>query len=406
MKLRLSVIAGPDAGRSFLLNPGQNLVVGRGEKSEARLGDPSVSRVHFQIGNDGETVVIADQGSSSGTFVDGTKVDNAQVKIGAVIQAGDTRMRLEHEALTEQTMAPTSQPETGESKPLPQLIGTKLGPYMLNEIIGKGNSGMVFKAYDAEKDRTAAVKVLTPQFTANDEQRQRFVRAMKTMLPVKDARIVNLFNAGKNGPYCWAAMEYIEGENLSQLIERTGIEGMIEWQKVWRVAVDVAQALHKGHEHKIVHRNVTPTNILRRESDQTCLLGDFMLAKALEGTLAQQVTQPGQILGDIPYLAPERTMADAAVDTRSDLYGLGATCYALLTGRPPVSGDSLTEMIQNVRDQQPKPPKKYQLSVNELFQDVVMTLIAKDPADRFQTPSDLIKELAKIGKFNNLDLGF
>ena len=181
---------------------------------------------------------------------------------------------------------------------------------------------------------------------------------------------------------------------------------MLDWKKVWRVAVDVGRALNKGFEHKIVHRNVTPTNIIRRKSDEACLLGDFMLAKALEGTLAQQVTQPGQILGDIPYLAPERTKADAEVDTRSDMYGLGATCYALLTGRPPVSGNTLTEMISNVREEMPEPPKNYQLSVNELFQDVVMGLLAKNPADRMESPTKLIKELLRIGKYNNLDAGF
>lgn len=406
MKLRLTVIAGPDAGRTFSLDPGQTLVVGRGEKSAARLSDPSVSRVHFEIGNDGGDVLVADRGSSSGTFVDGKQVDKSKMKIGSMIQAGDTRFRLEEQATTERTVAPANRPDTSEAKPLAQLVGTELGPYKLLEIIGKGNSGLLFKAHDAEKDRIAAVKVLTPQFTDNDEQRQRFVRAMKTMLPIKNDRIINLFNAGKNGPYCWAAMEYIEGENLSQLIERTGIDGMLDWKKVWLAAVDVARALNTGYEHKIIHRNVTPTNILRRKRDDACLLGDFMLAKALEGTLAQQVTQPGQILGDIPYMAPERTLADAEVDTRSDMYGLGATCYALLTGRPPVSGDSLTEMIKNVREETPEPPKKFQLSVNDLFQDIVMSLIEKNPADRIQTPSDLIKELVRIGKYRGLDPGF
>jgi serine/threonine protein kinase len=406
MKLRLSVIAGPDAGRSFSLDPGQTIVVGRGEQSEARLGDPSVSRVHFEIGNDGESILVADRGSSSGTFVDGKQIQKSQIVVGGVIQAGDTRLRIEQDGVTEQTMAPAARRASGESKPLPELLGTELGPYQLNEIIGKGNSGMVFKAFDAEKNRVAAVKVLTPQFTADDEQRMRFVRAMKTMLPVKDDRIVRLYNAGKNGPYCWAAMEFIEGENLSQLIDRIGIEGMLDWKKVWRVAVDIARALQAGYEHKIIHRNVTPINILRRKSDEACLLGDFMLAKALEGTLAQQVTQPGQILGDIPYLAPERTHSDAEVDTRSDMYGLGATCYALLTGRPPISGSTLTEMVNNVRNEQPEPPKRYQLAVNDLFQDVVMSLLAKNPADRFETPAKLIKELLRIGKFNNLDAGF
>ena len=172
--------------------------------------------------------------------------------------------------------------------------------------------------------------------------------------------------------------------------------------RVWNVAIDMAHALNTAHENKIVHRNVTPKNILRRDSDKACLLGDLMLAKALEGTLALDVTSPGQILGELNYLAPERTRGDAELDIRSDLYGLGATCYALLTGRPPVSGSSIVDVIKNVRDQKPEPPKKFQLSVNELFQDLIMTLVEKDPDARVQTPAKLISELLRIGKFNGL----
>ena len=94
------------------------------------------------------------------------------------------------------------------------------------------------------------------------------------------------------------------------------------------------------------------------------------------------------------------------IDTRSDIYGLGATCYALLTGRPPISGGNMMEMLKNVRDEVPEPPKKYQLSVNEMFQDLVMTMISKDPQDRYEDPSTLIAELLRIGRFNNLDPGF
>ena len=406
MKLRLTVIAGPDAGRTFGMESGQTLTVGRGEKSDFRLGDPSVSRVHFQLKIADQTVLIADQGSSSGTLVDGKNVDSVEIPIGTVIQIGDTRLRVDSDGSPDKTVVPAGRTPIAEVKPLFQLIGTELGPYKLTEIIGKGKSGMVFKAFDAEKNRDAAVKVLTPQFTANDEQRQRFVRAMKTMLPIKDPRIVRLYNAGINGPYCWSAMEYIEGENLAQLIERIGIDGMLDWKKVWRVAVDIAVALKTGFENSVVHRNVTPTNIIRRSSDEMCLLGDFMFAKALQGTLAQQVTQPGEILGDLAYLAPERTRADAILDTRSDIYGLGATCYALLTGRPPAAGSAMTEIIHNVREVVPPPPKSFQLSVDELFQGVVMKMLAKDPGGRFETPDQLIKELLRVGKFKNLDPKF
>lgn len=399
MKLVLDVIAGPDKGQSFEMPVDQTLVFGRGVQTDIRVNDPAVSRTHFEASNQGSELLIADRGSSSGLFVDGKKIDTANVAVGSIIQFGNTKLKVSSDVATINTGAPARDTEV---KPLTQMVGEKLGPYQLESVIGSGASGLVFKALDEEKKRVAAVKVLSPAFTSTDEQRQRFVRAMKTMLPIRSPRILRLYNAGKKGPYCWAAMEYVEGENLSDRIERIGIDGMLEWQEVWRVAVDVAQALNTAHEHKIVHRNVTPKNILRRSSDKVCLLGDLMLAKALEGTMARDVTSPGQILGDLSYLAPERTQADSTIDIRSDLYGLGATCYALLAGRPPASGTSMVEIIKNVREEKPEPPKTFQLSVNELFQDQIMTLIEKDPADRFETPAKLIAELLRIGKYNNL----
>ena len=407
MKVRLNVVSGPAKGRFFDVDDSQALVIGRGEQSDTQINDPSVSRVHCEVRVEANQIFLVDKGSSSGTIVDGQSVDETTLRKGSLVRIGDTEIRVagpDDEAVTQVVPSAAEVPVSSHS--LPQLVGSELGPYVLEEIIGSGNSGMVFRGSEREKGRVAAIKVLSPSYTSNDEQRQRFVRAMKTMLPVRSDRIIRLFNAGKTGAYCWAAMEFIEGENLAEEIERIGIEGMLDWRKVWRVAVDIGQALNDAYSSKIIHRNVTPMNIIRRKSDETCLLGDLMLAKALEGTLAQQVTQPGQIIGDIPYLAPERTRSDATVDTRSDMYGLGATCYALLTGTPPISGDGLTELVTNVRSEVPKPPKTYQLAVDDLFQDVVMQLLAKDPDDRFATPAELLKELLKIGKFSNLDPGF
>ena len=402
MSMQLKVISGPDAGRAFDIGPGETLIVGRGEKSDTRINDPSVSRVHCELVAKEKSFYVKDLGSSTGTFVGDRQVEMETISVGDTIRVGDSELQL-LAIDSDKTMPPNFIEKATQVKPLSELVGTAFGPYQLDKVIARGNSGMLFKATDSEKNRDAAVKVLSPQFTSTEEQRQRFVRAMKTMLPVKDDRIIKLFGAGKNGPYCWSAMEFVDGDDLETEIENIGINGMMDWKEVWSVAVDIARALQAGFEHKIIHRNVTPKNIIRRKGDRVCLLGDFMLAKAMEGTLAQQLTSPGQILGDIPYLAPEHTKADANVDTRSDLYGLGATCYALLTGRAPVAGDTMTEMISNARDVMPDPPKKFQLSVDDLFQDVVLKLLAKNPDNRFATPADLMQDLLKIGKFNNLD---
>jgi serine/threonine protein kinase len=404
MSYRLFVVSGPDQGKSFDIEKERVNVVGRGDATTIRLSDPAISRVHAEIKISEAGVVLTDKGSSSGTFVDGQRIETNPIKEGQKIRIGDSELRIDVSGANAKTINTTGK-KAPEAIPLPKLVGQTIGPYKIGEIIGKGNSGMVFKAKDSETGEAVAIKILSPAFTATDEQRQRFVRAMKTMLPIKGDHIVRLIKAGKNGVYCWAAMEHIEGEDIATLIQKIGIEGMLDWKMVWRVAVDIAQALNTGHHHhQVIHRNVTPRNILRRSVDKACLLGDFMLAKALQGSLARQVTQPGQMLGELPYMAPERTKMDAEVDTRSDLYGLGATCYALLTGRPPAGGDTMTEIIESVRNVVPEQPKKFQLSIDELFQGIVMKLIAKDPSERYQTPNELLKELERVGKFNNLSI--
>jgi serine/threonine protein kinase len=384
------------------------IVIGRGQASNTQINDPRMSRIHCQVQVDGGKTWLLDNGSSSGTLVGGEKITRHELKPGEVFQVGDTQIRFQLENHQEaSTLAgdsifgrPKPQPAV---MPLKDLVGTPLAHYRLDAIIAPGESGMIFKAWDTEKNRIAAVKVLTPDLSHQEEQKERFVRAMRTMIDVRHPHLVQLYHAGKCGPYCWAAMELVEGEDLTKVIQRIGIEGMLDWREVYRVAVHVGRALHEAHQRKIIHRNVTPANILRRHKDKVCLLGDLMLAKALEGSLARQVTQPGQLIGDVPYLSPERTRDQIAVDHRSDIYGLGATLYALLTGRPPFESHSLPELIRMVRQAEPRQPKEYQLSINDKFQDLVLQMIAKRPEDRFQTPAALLRDLERIGRYNNLE---
>jgi serine/threonine protein kinase len=406
MQRELIVVAGPDAGRSFSLEDGQRLTIGRGQASDTQLNDPRVSRVHCQVSIDGGKTLLLDSGSSSGSFVAGEKIVQYELKPGDVFQIGDSQIRYQldrpHEVSTIAGDTAFGRPKPKPTiPPLKELVGEKLHNYRLDAIISSSATGMVFKAHDVKHDLVAAVKVLTPDIAHSDEQKERFVRAMKTMLPIQHPNLVRIYNAGKTGPHCWAAMEFVDGESLTDVIDRIGIEGMLDWREVWRIAVHIGRALAEAHEHKIIHRNVTPTNILRRHTDKVCLLGDLMLVKALEGTLAKQVTQPGQLIGDVPYMSPERTR-DSGADCRSDIYGLGATLYALLTGRPPFESSSLPDLIRMVRECEPVKPKKYQLSIDDLFQDLVMRMTAKRPEDRQQTPRELLRDLSRIGKYNGL----
>jgi serine/threonine protein kinase len=179
---------------------------------------------------------------------------------------------------------------------------------------------------------------------------------------------------------------------------------MLDWRNALRVAVHIGRALDFARQHQIVHRNITPQNVLVQSSDKLTKLGDLMLAKALEGSLAQQITRPGELLGEVHYMSPERTRSDAEIDSRSDIYSLGALVYALLTGRPPFEGATLIETISKIRQAEPVKPKKYQLSIPDLFEGAVLRMLAKRPADRFQTAASLLTDLERVAKFQGMTL--
>jgi eukaryotic-like serine/threonine-protein kinase len=220
------------------------------------------------------------------------------------------------------------------------------------------------------------------------------------MYTLRHPHIITLHQAGKTGPYLWFAMDLIEGESLTQVIDRIGVANMLDWRYALRVALHLGEALQFAHERHIIHRNITPQNVMVRSADKCTLLGDLALAKALEGALAQQITRPGEVLGDVRYMSPERLAGVEPVDERSDIYSLGAMLYALLTGRPPFAGSSIIETISLVRTAAPVPPKKYQMSVSDLFEGVVLKMLAKRPEERYSSAAGLLTHLQRVAKFH------
>ncbi|HVS35618.1 MAG TPA: FHA domain-containing serine/threonine-protein kinase [Gemmataceae bacterium] len=407
MSLQLLAIAGPDAGKAFILHPGPDLMLGRSGTAYYQVSDASVSRNHCQLLREGDRVTVIDHGSSSGTHVNGQKVSRRVLVLGDVLQVGDTRLRLQvgeyaldvalaHAA----NPAPAAKPATGADQ-LAALTGQKISHYDVGPVLGRGRSGVVFRATDVNANRAVALKVLLPEFARDEESMQRFVRAMKTVLPLRHPNLVTLYGAGKTGPHCWTAMELVEGESMTQVIQRIGVAGMLDWRYGYRMAVHIARALEYAHSNSIIHRNVAPNSILWETAGKTAKLGDLMFAKALEGNLAQQITRPGEIVGEVAFMSPERTRAEAEVDERSDLYGLGATLYALLAGRPPFEG-GLIEMIARIRQTEPVKPTQFQKTIPHRLEEAVLKLMAKDSAQRYPSAKALLADLDRIGKMHSV----
>jgi serine/threonine protein kinase len=398
------VIAGPDQGLTVTIRPGAGNLLGRHADAAYTLKDPRVSRFHCEVQLEGGRVTVIDQGGSGGTLVNGVKIAKLDLKNGDVVQVGETQLRFQAgvssagETLKGRATA-NAEYDPKATEQVAELSGRDLAHFRLGAVLGKGVSSVVFQATDTADGKQVALKVMQPAFARHEEEMQRFVRAVKTMLPLRHPNLVTLYGAGKSGPYCWVAMELVEGESLTQVIARIGVAGMLDWKRAFRAALHVGRALDYAHAQGIIHRDIAPANILERAEDKSVKLGDLMLAKALEGALAAPVTKPGDVVGDLNYMSPERTRgAGEPVDGRSDLFSLGATCYALLTGKPPFAGRTLVETITRIRTAEPVAPRTFQIGIPSSFEGAILKLLAKLPEDRYPNAGELVKDLERIGR--------
>lgn len=429
MQLQIHVSDGPDRGKRFVIDSGHELLVGRGLQSQTQLTDPSVSRKHCRIHFQAGRATLVDCGSGTGTLLNGSNIVEALLTPGDRITVGDSVLTVAipvgdndrtlaprrnsvlaaSAAVVAMGAAPKVVTELNGKRNLSHLLGSTLHKFRLATTHVRGNTGTIFRAQHVETEQLVAVKVLWPDITASEEQRHRFVRAMKTMRAIKHPHIVRILTAGitelgaTGENFCWFAMEFVDGFSLKQLVKRDGTAGMLDWEHAFRIAVQMARALEVAFEQSIVHRNITPENILVPRQSPHAKLADLMLAKALDGALGEQITRQGELLGDVVYMSPERTRGED-IDHRADMYSLGATLYFAITGQAPFESASLPELIGRIQDEEPLPPKTFQLSVNDAFQEVVLRLLAKSPTNRFEHPTKLLAELTRIGKFAGIEV--
>ncbi len=419
--IHLSIISGPDVGAIFVVTPQKRLRVGRGAECELTLHDPSVSRLQFEICFENGRPVLVDPGSRWGTLVNGAKTVRHELRPEDRISVGDTDLRwIPVSDPSASTIAPIRPPalisaeDSSSSSPLERpaaarpvfrrtldpstLVGQTFTSYQVQFVEAKARTGVVFRALDRDSQAVVALKLFWPELMTTSQAMGRFLRTIETMGPYRHSHLVALYDAGVTDGLCWTASEFVIGESVKQMISHVGVAGMLDWRRVLRIAMDVAHALEFAASHQVVHRNITPTNILVRRSDGVAKLGDLMLAKALDSLGLGTVTRAGEIIGDLPYLSPEQTLGERT-DARSDLYSLGATLYALLTGRPPCEGLTTAETALQIQRQRPDPPTKYHLAIPALFEGIVMRLLSKRPEDRFVDATQLLKELGRAEKY-------
>ncbi len=418
----LTVTTGPDAGRSCRLEPEAVLLVGRGPECTFRLSDPGVSRLHCRLIADVDGVRIEDADSRYGTLVNRHMVSIQVLQPGDVIAVGDTEMRFECEEPTAETVPPqalsAAAPEwfpdesvtyDAADHPLAcpsrsdvdELLGSTFVRFQIETLLARTASGVVYRAIDPLHQRPVALKVYWPALFTDDRAMSRFLRSMRAMVPLQHAHLVNLYAAGRSGGLCFTACEFIEGETAGEMIDRIGIAGMLDWRTTWRIAVGLTEALAYLHERQILHRSLHPNNIFVRQEDRCVKLGDSLLAKSLDQLGQLALTARGDVVGDIYYLPPEQLSPRGTVDHRADIYSLGATLYALLSGRPPFLGGP-AEVVRQILTAAPQPPKQLHLAIPVAFEGIVLRMLEKTPEARFPHAAGVLQELQRIGKYEGL----
>lgn len=425
MEPRLRVTSGAGKGNVYPLPMGRQFTFGAATPpSDIILEDPKLSPAHCRVQNKDGSVTITDLRSAAGVYVNGERVAQRELSHGDVLKLGDTELAYasigewnapsspaeqkasagldataffdaprahEHVALSDFGLSST--PTSLED--VRQLANTGFGKFHLGPVIGSGHCGVVFRARRHEGTEVA-LKVLDPTFPHSPVEAAQLKAVTQPRLPLRHPNLVTLIGMGRHNSCTWLALELVEGPSLSQIVSEFGASGLPPWTDAYRLAVHLARALHFAARHQMVHRNVTPANVLYRRLDHLYKLSDLPLAEALAGSQLRQTKQRAKRAAELPYLAPELLAAQAVPDARSDLYALGALTYLMLTGRPPFLGKNANETAALIRDAKPASPRAAQKAMPEDFEAAVFTLLAKRPEDRYSTAAELLRDLARI----------
>uniref|UniRef100_A0A7C4QP07 non-specific serine/threonine protein kinase n=1 Tax=Schlesneria paludicola TaxID=360056 RepID=A0A7C4QP07_9PLAN len=282
-------------------------------------------------------------------------------------------------------------PPSARSKSVPAQAKElkKLGKYQIERKLGAGGMGAVYLARDNELRRVVALKVLPKDKAQNPTLVRRFRAEAQAAAQLRHDNIVAVYDHNEADGYLYIAMEYVDGIDLHELVNR---RGPISVRRSIEIVKQVASALQHAHEHKIVHRDIKPSNLLIRR-DGVVKLTDLGLARSVDDSIETGITRAGTTVGTVDYMAPEQARSSQAADIRSDIYSLGCTWYHMLTGGPPFPEGSLTNKLQAHATQPPPDPRLINPQVTEGLVAVLNRMMAKRPEDRYQTPAELLKDL-------------
>ena len=279
-------------------------------------------------------------------------------------------------------------------------VGTKLGRYEIRSKIGVGGMGEVYLAEDTKLHRRVALKILPAEFSEDSQHAARFLREAQAASALNHPNICTIHEINDENELPFIAMEYVEGETLSERIKDDGLD-LVE---TLDIAMQIADALAEAHAHGIVHRDVKSANIIVNRRGQVKIL-DFGLAKKIstknEAATQQLLSQAGMILGTVAYMSPEQARG-LAVDAGTDVWSFGVVLYEMLTGKKPFSGATTTDLLAAILRNEPEDLYRFNHDVPAELERIVLKTLRKARDQRYESAKDLFADLKQLKK--DLDL--
>lgn len=266
------------------------------------------------------------------------------------------------------------------------MIGHELGGrYHILEQVGGGGMALVYKAQDILLNRNVAIKVLRQQFVNDEEFIRRFRREAQSAASLSHSNIVSVYDVGQEDEIHYIVMEYIEGQNLNEIIKE---RAPMQVEEAVRIASQIADALDHAHHNDIIHRDIKPHNILIGRNGRVKVT-DFGIARAVTSST---ITQTGSVVGSVHYFSPEHAKG-VATGEKSDLYSLGIVLYQMLTGRLPFLGESPISVALKHLQEQFEEPRVVNPLIPQSVENVILKSMRKNPGERYSSAREMLRDL-------------
>lgn len=263
-----------------------------------------------------------------------------------------------------------------------------IGKYQVEQLLGRGRMGVVYKAFQQDLNRSVALKLLAEGAHASPQQKERFIKEAQAIAKLRHPNIVTVYEVGEWEGQPYFTMDFVEGKSL----DKTIVKQKLPTRESARLTMEIALAVEYAHANGIIHRDLKPGNIILNGKGEP-VITDFGLARKLD---TQSLHAGDDILGTPSYMSPEQARGRSSeTDVRSDVYAVGSILYAMLTGDDPFSGNSLLDTLHKVIHDKPVPPEKMNPEVDAKISAICLKAMSKDPKKRHQTAGELAADLAQ-----------